>query len=284
MSVTYDDDEASVEDGSARELYTITQSLNVVYHQCSGEQDIDFGGQTYTAVPMSRSEIGAPTLTGETSLTLTLPLNHPLVLRWMLLGIPPMRTSINVLRLQLRSGEARQIWDGEAVTMSIEGLTAKFAVPSRFQRTTQRRLPLFSIDRNCQHILYDSNCKVGRGAFMVTTNVVSMNGRDLTLRTVDAFGDADFALGGELIHVATGERQTILFEGAIAFDGTTAFTIQLGIPDMQVGDFVQVYAGCIKTPSVCTAKYANMVNFGGFPDLPTANPFLMNSHIFGQDS
>lgn len=35
-----------------------------------------------------------------------------------------------------------------------------------------------------------------------------------------------------------------------------------------VGDALRVIAGCDKTPDTCRAKFANLLNFGGFPHMP----------------
>ena len=40
-----------------------------------------------------------------------------------------------------------------------------------------------------------------------------------------------------------------------------------------VGDTIYLYPGCDRTLATCTAKFGNSANFGGFPFIPTKNPF-----------
>ncbi|MEW6169845.1 MAG: phage BR0599 family protein [Pseudomonadota bacterium] len=44
-------------------------------------------------------------------------------------------------------------------------------------------------------------------------------------------------------------------------------------PGLSVGATVVLYPGCDHTLSTCESKFGNSANFGGFPFIPTKNPF-----------
>lgn len=43
-----------------------------------------------------------------------------------------------------------------------------------------------------------------------------------------------------------------------------------------VGSSINVYAGCPHSIDFCNRKFLNAVNFGGFPQVPTNNPFQID--------
>jgi hypothetical protein len=47
----------------------------------------------------------------------------------------------------------------------------------------------------------------------------------------------------------------------VAFDG------------IAVGQAVTLYPGCDHTTTTCDGKFSNLNNYGGFPHIPTKNPF-----------
>ncbi|WP_269915579.1 phage BR0599 family protein [Acinetobacter sp. HY1485] len=44
--------------------------------------------------------------------------------------------------------------------------------------------------------------------------------------------------------------------------------------DLALGDVVSIYPGCDKLNTTCTDKFNNILNFGGFPFMPSSNPFV----------
>jgi hypothetical protein len=50
-------------------------------------------------------------------------------------------------------------------------------------------------------------------------------------------------------------------------------TLQAAISGMQIGDAVTITAGCRHDIQTCRNVFDNVPNYGGFPQLPTVNPF-----------
>ena len=55
-------------------------------------------------------------------------------------------------------------------------------------------------------------------------------------------------------------------------NGTGTLTLNLPFSDLTVGDTVKAFAGCNHTTEVCDGKFANLLNYGGFPFIPQKNP------------
>ena len=45
------------------------------------------------------------------------------------------------------------------------------------------------------------------------------------------------------------------------------------MPDSVVGQDVDVFAGCDHTVDTCDQKFDNVINYGGWPYVPSKNPF-----------
>jgi uncharacterized phage protein (TIGR02218 family) len=271
--MTFDTDERSVEGSRPRDLYTFELPA-VTYRLTSAVRDITFDGQTYRAAAIGRENTRIPSVTsGETSIEISMVVTHPLVQRYLRAGIPPSSIAVTVRRLQLTSSAADFEWHGTVKSLSVDGDVAKLHVPSRLSEALIRRLPTLGVGRNCGHVLYDSSCTVNRNAFKVVTTVqgIALDGRTITVAGIGGHPD-HWAQFGEFFHIASGERMTVLDQLG------TAVTIHLPIVGMQLGDTVEVYAGCGHDAGTCADKFDNLVNFGGMPELPTKNPFLPNGY------
>jgi uncharacterized phage protein (TIGR02218 family) len=258
-------DEQSVELSQPREAYEVTVGTTI-YRMTSGVRDLVIGGQTFTASPIGRTTLPVTNSSGPGEVTITLPVSHAIPQRYLAQGVPPGTVLVGVLRHQIESGETEYIWRGYATSMTCTGNVAAFSVPARSAQAMLRRLPMITAGRQCPHILYDSRCSVARASFKVTTTVTAVSGRAIRVATMDSKADY-WAQFGELHHVASGERMTIS-------DHTgTDITMQLPIVEIGIGDEVEVFAGCAHDVGTCLSKFDNVVNFGGFPDMPTSDIF-----------
>lgn len=259
------DDEQGVETSKPREGYEIETPAET-WRIASGVRDEIIGGNTYTASPGSRSSEVVPKVGDQGELALTLPVSHAAPQRILTLGVPPRQMNVTVWRKQLTSGEYESIFIGTVTSMAVTGNLAELRVESRLGRLKRRRLPTISFGRVCPHILYDTQCLVERASFTVSTTVVSVTGRILRVASMDGNAD-EWATFGEVLHVASGERMTIA-----EHDGND-LTLQLPIAGVQGGDSVQVFAGCDHQNNTCRDKFDNITHYGGFPQLPTINPW-----------
>ncbi len=265
----YLDVEASVESSQPREFYELVQSAAVTYRIASGTRDIIYNGNTFVASQIARTDLPIDLVTQPGSMTLALPLSHPLVQRYVALGSPPRQIAVTIYRRQLGVGD-EVTFVGLITSMGIEGHLAKFLLESRFARLMSRRLPVLTASRICPYVLYDANCTVPRSSFTVAPFVISVDGRVVVVSSMGLGHPDQWAKDGELVHVPTGERMPIVDQVG------TQLTLQSPIPDIAVGDALQVSAGCAHDIITCRLTFSNQVNFGGFPQLPNKNPFAPN--------
>jgi uncharacterized phage protein (TIGR02218 family) len=125
--------------------------------------------------------------------------------------------------------------------------------------------------KNCDADLGDSRCKKNIQTYTRIVNVESV-GEDNHLMNVNNFpsyADNYFAAGK--LTFLSGANQDITIEIRQHYkEGTKSSFLLLRAPpySIQVGDRIQVVAGCDKTLTTCQNKFQNQLNFRGFPHLP----------------
>lgn len=282
------DIEESEQDSSPRELVQITHG-STTYRIATGTRDISYGGNVYTATAASRGELGVTTTTDpEKELTITLPIDHAFVRRYLQQGVPPRQITATVLRYYSAS-VVEQLWVGEITAMSVDdrNTEATFRVPSRLGQSLVRRLPTITAGRLCPHMLYDDTCAIDRNGtnpdgipYKLSTTVLHVSGRevrlDLSSVPVGNAHRSDWLVGGELVHTASGERMTIREQNDLNPGGSTVTVISmhLQIPVMKLGDNIEVYAGCKWDVTTCDQKFNNLPANGSYPYMPTGNPYV----------
>lgn len=163
--------------------------------------------------------------------------------------------------LQFRGhiGEVRS--GGGAFTAELRGLTDQLNRP-------QGRV----FQKPCTAVLGDGACKFNTSAtgFFFETQVHSVSeGRAFTWPELAGFAPDWFARGR--LDVTSGAAAGLW--SAIKTDTVTNGTrlVELWEPlraEVQPGDTVRLTAGCDKRWTTCRDKFANLLNFQGFPDLP----------------
>ena len=278
---TFKEDEDSVEDSLPEEYWRITHGT-FIYHIAVGNRDLQIGNTLYTATASARSEIKISAAGSPQDLELTLPVNHPLILRYLQWGIPPRSIEVTVTRRQTRSQEDRQLWSGRITSVAPGGALAKLRVPARTTETMLRQIPNYTVGRTCPHLLYSPPCGISKDAalFKLDATAISVSGRDVRFD----IGDTDhnnWSRGGVLIHLASGERMTIRSQIYLNSPYSSVVEISLHQPiyGMKAGDLITVHPGCDHTMDDCHVKFNNRQNHGGQPHLPTKNPFVYKNRI-----
>lgn len=131
---------------------------------------------------------------------------------------------------------------------------------------------------SCPAILGDADCRVDLGdpRYSLETEIRgTRDGRYVDLETLAEFGDRWFERGR--LHVLSGASAGDV--RSIKNDRKSGGVRTLELWEslrggIEVGDRVRVEAGCDKRFTTCQAKFANAVNFRGFPHLP-GEDFLM---------
>lgn len=263
------------------ELVTIEHGTTT-HRLTTGTTDIVHDSQIYTATAAARGVIGVAQSGNGKEMTLTLPIDHAFVRRYLQLVTPPRRITVTLRRLYLPSEDSEIAWIGYVTELAVDGdnTQASFTVPSRMSEYLLRSLPARTVGKRCPFVLYDDTCKVSRTASVggiahkVTTTVIAVDGRDVRVDLANVARNGTWAELGELLHTASGERGSVRRQADLS-PGTSAVTVlslDLPIPGMKVGDSVDVFAGCNWGLEHCSAKFENKDNYGGQPVLPSRNP------------
>lgn len=267
--MTFDSTERGSIVGQPVELYEFTGTFNT-YRMTSDAKEVISNGQTFSSVAIKRNQIrNANQEETNLALELELPYSHPMVIEYAYQTSPP---SLQLIFSRVHRNDLNddlQFWKGSVVSWSIDGRVAKLKVPSLLSYALQRPVPPIKYQSPCNHILGDARCRVdlSTAANRFVGTVDTINGRTITVTGSPTFAVNECAAGEMII----GDERRMI----ITNNGTT-FTIDSQFAGIEVGDSVTVHRGCDHTlngAGGCRLRHNNVANFGGFPLVPTRNPF-----------
>ena len=211
-------------------------------------------------------------------LELTWPLSHPFARRFLApLGNTPVTLTIFRGHEQVL-GETVAHWKGRVVGAEIEGVRILLNCESVFS-TLRRAGVRAKYQRLCRHALYGRGCALDIGFQWQTGTVTTASGNALTIPEAAGQPDGWFRGGvlrfGAQLGFITGHVGTTLILSRPMPEVAAA----LATPevDPETGDplpvVVDIAPGCDLRATTCAAKFGNLANFGGFPEIPGRNPF-----------
>lgn len=289
--MSYQSEEDSQSDGNAFELYKFQTDVGNLT-QTSANSPIIFNLETYDPESISRTALSVDG--GEDdppTLRVTLPRSHPVPLRY-IQSLPPDKDVITIFRghigavtpaadnsFSIPSNQVVQYFEGFISTVEFSDSEAKLTLVASNSVFT-RSIPKKNFRNLCNHLLYDGGCGVVEAPFQQLVTVTGITGNVLTLAGVPALGsptpnppqliDGPYYDGGILTQAATGDTRMIqvLTRGATD-DALLLFPFQ----SLGVGSILTLSPGCDHSIATCRAKFGNAPRYGGFPFVPTDNPF-----------
>lgn len=286
--MTYQAQEDSLQSGEVVELYEFTTALGRTL-LTSGNQPVLFNNDLYTPEVIERSQTVAESLEeGSSPVTLKLPRNHPIPARY-IETVPALEDNLRIYRghandsgvtvsadgtINLPVGAVITYFRGVIATVAFEGPVAELRVLPR-NDILDRIVPKRTYRNLCNHVLYDAHCQVDPAAgFQFNVTVFSISGRIVTVTGVPAIGgavDAEFFDGGILFQPSTGDARMV--QTLTRINGTTDIQVLIPFEALAPGDDLLLRAGCDHSIATCRAKFSNARRYGGFPAVPTKNPF-----------
>jgi len=268
--MAFDTFEEGLETSRPAELYTITVGSQV-YRYTSAEDSITDGASTFTALEgLERSSLSAGGPTDNIgAISIKVPGTNAVAAQYVE-GVPGQLSTVEIDRYQRGDGSTARIFEGKirAVTFTDGGNTAEIEVLPSFEAIS-REIPRFKFSSLCNNVLYDARCQVDdtSASFRLSAAAcTAVSGRTITVTGADANGDGHYT-GGFVENAAGDDRRLILDQTG------TVLTLLLPFTDSPLGTNVTVLAGCDHTIDTCQSKFDNVVNFGGFPFVPTKNIF-----------
>lgn len=263
--MTYDASESGHQSGSPVELYLYARGEQV-WRFNSGDADIVFEGDTWTAAVIQRSPIETTAEQARNALTTTVARDFEVA---DLFRISPPTDVISLTLYRYHRSdvdeEAAVIWMGRVLNVEWSGSQARMnhePISLSLSRTGLRRL----YQRSCPHVLYGTACGIDKADHAHACEVTAIDGVNLT---VDSLESKPYA-GGFVEFEVTGGNLERRFIRRVS-----GLTLILSQPfqDLEVSDTVTVYPGCDHTMATCNTTYANLANYGGQPFIPSKNPF-----------
>ncbi|MGB7334362.1 MAG: DUF2163 domain-containing protein [Salaquimonas sp.] len=143
------------------------------------------------------------------------------------------------------------------------------SLSAKLDQTKMRRF-----DRRCSAKLGDANCRIDvEGSFRVQAVVSKVLNKDQLIVTgLDGFQD-DWFSGGKLTFQSGTNQGKSIEIVASTKRGPSTNEVLLSMwsgayHSVGIGDEITVRPGCDKTLKTCQSKFANTINFRGFPHLP----------------
>lgn len=273
--MTYAADEESQAAGAPLEGFEWVGSAST-WRYTSAIEAVTIDGNSYTPLAgLIRSSIGVGTTQDTPTLTVTLPTSAQVVAHYAF-ATPPRSLTLNLYRYQAVSGEWVVAWTGEVASITAKGEVAEAVIPSALASRLSTPVPSLAIYGHCQHFLYDARCRVVRASFDLATTVASVSASGTTVTVAGVGGAVDhYYRAGEIVRDSDSERRSIISQIG------TALIIAAPFRTIAAPNPVTLYAGCDHQHATCTAKFANLANFGGFPTMPSHNPFRVPIRLGG---
>lgn len=248
------------------ELYAFSSS-NAQFYLTPHEFDVDLDGTPYTSLSIERNELALGAEAAKSALELKLPPSCDLVRHLLAASLTGDTTSVT-LRIGRRDswGDYWWLsgtrWMGRVLGVEIDADATRIRCESAqvsLKRIGLRRL----YSRKCSHVLYSSAC----GASPITDSafVLDVYGRNVELDG-GVPGSVSGGLAGGWLQTPDGARHMIISDYGSGVELLYPVAIESGTE-------VLLTVGCNHSTATCQSRFDNLDNYGGFPAIPSKNPF-----------
>jgi uncharacterized phage protein (TIGR02218 family) len=263
--VTFEQYENSEESGRPIEIFHFSIGLENFYYT-SAEDTITYGGNQYVTRQITRTSVKESVEGGKARLEVTLPTDDLVCSRYVGI-VEPSPMYLNVIRFHRQDLlDGRVVWTGRLTTVKYQknGTRAQMTfIPS--ESVYSRAIPHYKYQALCNHVLYDDGCGIDPDSYKFTGTATGASGSNVTVTGLQASKGADWAKGGKC--TVNGVDRLILDQSG------DVLSLSLPFGDDPDGQTIDVFAGCDHQVTTCGNKFGNAVNYGGFPFVPTKNPF-----------
>lgn len=262
--MSYNTVDQSVESGMPVELYKFNRGVQE-WNYTSNADIVMLLSVPYEPANISRSEITQSGEVSKDSITLKFPRDHEFVADF--LGVAPdQQTTLTIFRGHLTDsdGEFAAYWKGRVLSSSAAGSEVTLNCESVF--TSLRRSGLRArYQLTCRHSLYSDSCGVIKAAYATPAYIQSVNAHVVVNNASGSTPDGTFT--GGMIELESGAMRFI-----VNHVGSTLYLSRPFVENIN-GMTVNIFPGCDHLKSTCQTKFNNLLNFGGFPYIPSLNPF-----------
>ncbi|MGC4076856.1 MAG: phage BR0599 family protein [Rubrivivax sp.] len=263
--MTYTARETSMHAGAPVELYAFAIG-SVTWRYTSSARTVTVDGVDWTPAPLKRGRIETSQETARNGLDIECARDFP-VAQLLAVSPPSDPIALTIRRVHRGDGETAVIWIGQILNCDFSPREGKATLHGECARSVLRRVGLRrAYQRLCPHPLFGKKCGLARAAHAIATTVTSVSGLDVGVAALLARPYS----GGWIEWTRPSGFVDRRFVQAV-----TGLQLRLTLPiyGLPVGAAVTVLPGCDHTTSTCATVYANLDNHGGFPSIPSKNPF-----------
>lgn len=269
--MTYDANEASVQDGTPFECYEFDTPIGY-YRYTTLPFSVTLNGQSFESETIDRTNFTiSSVIDGLTTMDIILPFQNALALKYTQAALPDY-CSVTVYRAHYGddlSSEFNVEWRGETTGTKIKDNKFILETQSVMLSLLVGEARSVVYQYSCNNRVYDSVCGLNAASFSTSATVTRVN---LNRITVNDDGNADNELVlGKITLGRTGEVRAIVSNTDVD-SGGSEIEIQYPFDDIAIGDTVTLTLGCDNRRNTCVTRFNNILNFTGFPYIPTENP------------
>lgn len=237
------------------------------YNLTNLDQPVTVGGVAYTPTTIKHTAPKQARQKEAQATDVTLPVDHAIPSRFYT-SVPGKLGTLKVYKVHFSdigvTDDTIKEFDGTVNSMKVSGDVA--AVLKCYPMTAKQRRagPRINYSAQCPHILGDARCGVNIASFAYTGTVTGVNNRQITVNGASAID----AVGG-MVEAPYGSGDD--YRMVLAQSGDNLL-LMMPFEENPNGTTVRVFAGCDHTTTDCNTKFSNLVNYGGFPFVPTENP------------
>jgi uncharacterized phage protein (TIGR02218 family) len=263
--MTYTTKDLSTQDGEPELRFLFVQGATE-YRYTNRPYIVSDDTNTWLPSSIDNTEINQSNELAKDPVKITLPRNNALAESF-LAGSPEDITTVTIFRLH-EGTDPVAYWKGRVAGSSISGDAVTINCENIF--TSMRRSGLRArYQRSCRHALYSKACGVVIGDYEETATATAASGYTVTIDISPAPPSGYF--NGGILDDGFGKRYITNHSGDTL---TLMSPSRYLISEMDVaGIAITLYPGCNHTMSDCVDKFDNLNNYGGFPYIPSKNPF-----------
>ena len=271
--MTYSTLESSVQDGRPVYKFKFIRGDDE-YLYTSAPYMIGDSNGTFVPAPIKASTVKQSSELSNNGIKITLPRTNELAK--IFLGFTPeLQTTLTIFRSHdvpgIEVSDDRVYWKGRVAAARAEGDGVTLECEDIF--TSMRRTGLRArYQKGCRHALFATGCGVNIDSFEAGATILSQSGRVITVEgdSTASLSEANYYLGGIVKITATGAMRYITGHSGNSLTLISAF----GDLDLDSsGIAVSIFPGCDHTMATCKDKFNNLDNYGGYPFIPSKNPF-----------
>lgn len=230
----------------------------------------DADDTTWSASPVAHGNVVQSGDPRRVDLSITFPLSDPFARRY----LGPRGSAVTTLTIfrghEQVPDEVVAHWKGRIVSARVEGVRITLQAESLF--TAMRRQGVRArYQRLCRHVLYAGGCRLDIAEVLVAATATGRSGVQITVPEAAAQPDG-FYRGGVLRHAGVPGFIIGHIGATLTLSGRMP-TLEVAIDDPEVIASVEIAPGCDLRRDTCASRFDNLLNFGGFPDIPGRNPF-----------